>query len=201
MTVQLAQLDGEAAARPPLFSPTELPFLIEYDLSLMTGSVEITFPKRLGGMSTTRGHKGIGGMLGLRFDESDKRGTLSVSLVKLDVGVGHIALPLRLDGAGSSSFNLVSLQLHTPDGEPPRGYMGMESGEITPLDVTLALKKSAHPELAEPTGEARPYTPETSREVRSGQWCAKRHGTGHGRRRAPDRNCLCLLSRQARPVP
>lgn len=118
-----------------------LPFVAEYDLSKMRGSVRITFPRRLGGFSISRDHKGTAGKLSLRLDRSDTPGVLDVTVTRLDVHVGHIALPLRNQSAsGPRSFNMVSLGMYAPDGKLPSGTLDMNTGVITPLKVTLELK-------------------------------------------------------------
>ena len=113
----------------------KLPFSVDYDLAHMEGSAKITFPKRLGGASVTREHKGISGSMALRFEESETPGVVSVTLEQLEVTVGQIRLPI---GHGrSKSVNMVNLRLVAPEGRFPEGSIDRESGEMSPLEVSL----------------------------------------------------------------
>ena len=130
----------ESASWWDAWVPGELPVELQYDLSEMEGSFEVSFPKRLGGFSISRSHKGINGSLVLRIEESAEPGKLAVSLLKLDVAVGHIELPVPLGGQKRVSLEMVSLGLHASDGGVPTGLVDVHTGALTPLEVALEVK-------------------------------------------------------------
>lgn len=115
----------------------KMPLDLEYDLSRMISRVRLTLPAHLGGASSHLPLPGIGGVLKLRIEEADEGGFQAV-LMRLEVTLGRVALPLGGGRESSGVFNLVRLQL--ADGPLPVAKVDHETGQIGALDAVLEAK-------------------------------------------------------------
>jgi hypothetical protein len=113
------------------------PFLLSYNLAAMTGASKITFPKALASASINTKYRGVSGKMALRISPSLVGGHPRVELVALGVSVLSFKLPV---GPVDKTFDTLKLRLLLPDEEAyPSATLDTATGDITPLNLTLAL--------------------------------------------------------------